>query len=101
MVSNVENRRKMKIELFFEKLAVIILALSMLSCEKLLEADSDMKLKAEDHYSSIGEIYGAFMGLYSSFAKQLKRQLFFSGLKGDLLKPTQNATEDYWLYLSL
>ena len=96
MVSNVENRRKMKIELFFEKLAVIILALSMLSCEKLLEADSDMKLKAEDHYSSIGEIYGAFMGLYSSFAKTAEKTIILSGLKGDLLKPTQNATEDYW-----
>ncbi|MEI3153909.1 MAG: hypothetical protein V8S95_01460 [Odoribacter sp.] len=68
----------MKIELFFEKLAVIILALSMLSCEKLLEADSDMKLKAEDHYSSIGEIYGAFMGLYSFFAKTAEKTIILS-----------------------
>lgn len=86
----------MKIRLFFEKLTVTVLALSMLSCEKMLEADSDMKLKAEDHYSSIGEIYAAFMGIYASFAKTAEKTIILSGLKGDLLQPTRNATEDYW-----
>ncbi len=86
----------MKIRIFFEKLALVIMALSILSCEKLLKTDSDMKLKAEDHYSSIGEIYGAFMGLYASFAKTAEKTIILSELKGDLLKPTQNATEDYW-----
>ena len=86
----------MKIRLFFERLTVTVLALSMLSCEKMLEADSDMKLKAEDHYSSIGEIYAAFMGIYASFAKTAEKTIILSGLKGDLLQPTRNATEDYW-----
>lgn len=74
----------------------MVIALSMLSCEKLLDADSDMKLKAEDHYSSVGEIYGAFIGLYTSFRNTAEKTIVLSGLKGDLLQPTRNAPEDYW-----
>lgn len=86
----------MNIKLFFKRLTVGLMALSMLSCEKMLETDSDMKLKADDHYSSIGEIYGAFIGLYASFAKTAEKTIILSELKGDLLEPTRNATEDYW-----
>lgn len=86
----------MKIRVYFERLAVVVLAFSMLSCEKLLETDSSMKLKAEDHYSSVGEIYGAFLGLYASFTQIAEKTIILSELKGDLLEPTQNAPEDYW-----
>lgn len=91
-----KKEEKMNIRLLFQRLTVTVLALSMLSCESILETDSDMKMKAEDHYSSIGEIYGAFMGIYASFARTAEKTIILSGLKGDLLEPTQNATEDYW-----
>lgn len=72
------------------------MALLLLSCEKLLDANSDMMVKAEDHYTSIGEIYGAFIGLNTSFREIAEKTIVLSGLKGDLLEPTQNAPEDYW-----
>lgn len=83
-------------KVYFMRLTVILLALSMLSCDKLMEADSDMKIKAEDHYSTIGEVYGAFIGLHASFRQVAEKTIILSGLKGDLLQPTQNAPEDYW-----
>ena len=86
----------MKMKVYLKRLTVIGIALVMLSCEKLLDANSDMMMKAEDHYSSIGEIYGAFIGLNTSFREIAEKTIILSGLKGDLLEPTQNAPEDYW-----
>ncbi|MGL5682361.1 MAG: RagB/SusD family nutrient uptake outer membrane protein [Marinifilaceae bacterium] len=86
----------MKIKQLFKNIALTLLACSMMSCDKMMGVDSGSKLEADDHYSSLGEIYGSFMGIYASFAQTVENTVILSGLKGDLLQPTNNAPEDYW-----
>lgn len=86
----------MKMKLYIQRLMALTLVFSMLSCEKMMQSDSSMKIEAEDHYSSVGEVYSAFMGLFASFSKVAEQTIILSALKGDLLQPTSNAPEDYW-----
>lgn len=72
------------------------LALMMMSCEKMLDVDSTNSINAEDHYSSTGEVYGAFIGLSAAFTNVAEQTVVLSELKGDLLTPTENAPQDFW-----
>ena len=85
-----------KMKLYTRQIAGLFLALTVMSCEKMLDVDSTTSIKAEDHYSSTGEVYGAFIGLAAVFSNVAEQTVVLSELKGDLLAPTQNAPEDFW-----
>lgn len=85
-----------RIKLHIRQTLGLFLALMMISCDKMLDVDSTTSVKAEDHYSSTGEIYGAFIGLAGAFTKVAEQTVILSELKADLLVPTENAPEDFW-----
>lgn len=51
-----------KMKLYIRQIAGLFLALTVMSCEKMLDVDSTTSIKAEDHYSSTGEVYGLLSG---------------------------------------
>lgn len=74
----------------------MVLSLSMTSCENMLRVDPTTGLNAADHYSSTGEIYAAYLGLTASFNKVAEQTLVLAGLKGDLMRPTSNAPQEFF-----
>ena len=85
-----------KIKIHIAQALILLFALFSISCEDIMSVDSTSSLPTEDHYSSLSEIYGAFIGLSSSFAQVAEQTIILAGLKGDLMKPTANAPEEFW-----
>lgn len=65
-------------------------------CDRMLEAESDMGLKEDNHYKTPDEVYAAFLGIQSTVQQTADQTIILSELRGDLLQPTQNAPEDFW-----
>lgn len=85
-----------RMRLYMKRILGMVLILSVCSCEKLLDVDTSTTLGVNDHYSAPGEVYGAFIGIAGSFMKVADQTIILSELKGDLLKPTLNASQEFW-----
>lgn len=71
-------------------------AMAFSSCEDLLKTDPLTSVNAEDHYTIQSELYAAYIGIAGSFVQVAEQTIILTGLKGDLMRPTNNASEDLW-----
>lgn len=71
-------------------------ALGLSSCEDILNTDPVTSLNAGDHYSIQSELYAAYIGIAGSFVEVADQTIVLAGLKGDLMRPTNNASEEFW-----
>ncbi len=84
-----------KIRLYTKTLLGLLL-LSFSACESIMDVEMPDALDAREHYSSSGEIYGAFIGINAAFTKVAEQTVILAGLKGDLMEPTSHAPESFW-----
>lgn len=85
-----------KWRLYITRMAGLFMICTFMACEDTMVVDPVNAMNAEDHYSETGEVYAAFIGLSATFRNLTEQTLILSELKGDLLRPTVNATEDFW-----
>ncbi|MDR1756756.1 MAG: hypothetical protein LBR65_07360 [Culturomica sp.] len=83
-----------KIKLYTKILPVLLLSFS--ACESMMDVELPDALDAGEHYSSSGEVYGAFFGINATFTKVTEQTILLAGLKGDLMEPTSFAPESFW-----
>jgi tetratricopeptide (TPR) repeat protein len=81
---------------YTQSLLVGLLLFSFSGCEEIMKIDLNTGMNAEDHYSSTDEVEGAFIGLIAAFNKVAEQTLILAELKGDLLRPTSYAPEEFW-----
>ncbi|MDR1274713.1 MAG: RagB/SusD family nutrient uptake outer membrane protein [Odoribacteraceae bacterium] len=81
---------------YIKSLLAGLLLFSLSGCEEIMKVDLNTGMNAEDHYSSSNEVEGAFIGLIAAFNKVAEQTLILSELKGDLLRPTSYAPEEFW-----
>lgn len=86
----------MKIRTYITQALVFLLILFSTSCDKMMTVKPSTSLSADEHYNSRAEIYAAFIGLSGLFADVAEQTIILAGLKGDLMKPTGNAPEEFW-----
>ena len=73
-----------------------LLCVINISCDSLLDIDSDEFLPSDEHYTEANEVYAAFIGIASGVQKVAEQVIIVPEVRGDLLTPTSNATEAFW-----
>lgn len=73
-----------------------ILALAGASCEEFFNPEADLLLPGEENYSDRSNIYASYMGLLASLQELADDHIVLTGLRGDLMMPTDQAPDKYW-----
>ncbi|GAB6011662.1 hypothetical protein [Viscerimonas tarda] len=75
-------------------LIFILLGLSITSCDDFFGVNPDDKLLGEDYPSTLTELYSGYMGVAAKAQTVADQAIYLEGLRGNLLEPTQNATNE-------
>ena len=72
----------------------IVLAITLLSCEKYFHPEQDLVIKNENMFTSWEEYRSVGLGLYALQQNLFKQIIILGELRGDLLNITENASPD-------
>ena len=64
------------------------------SCDDFFNVEPDDVLLEKNYPGSVAEIYSGYMGVSAKVQAVADRAIFLEGLRGDLMEPTQNSTDD-------
>ncbi len=70
--------------------------LLMPGCEDFFQVETDDTLLENNHYKLPPEVYSTFIGVSAVFQEVADHTIILSELLSDLVKPTSNASQDYW-----
>ena len=87
---------KTKIYRFQIMLMAWMIGMACLSCDRFFISDKSLVLDEEDHYSEIGEVKTAFLGIMATFRDAAEHNILISELMGDLTYPTDEAPQEVW-----
>lgn len=87
---------KLNIQRLIYAVLLPLVAVMAVSCDRVLNTESDLGLKEENHYKTPDEVYAAFLGIQTTVQHTADQTVILPELRGDLLQPTQNATENFW-----
>jgi len=72
----------------------LFLGLTLFSCHDFFNAGSNDVLMEEDYPTNLSELYGGYWGMAAKMQAVADQAIFLEGIRGDLLEPTQNASND-------
>ncbi len=74
--------------------AFLFLGLIFASCDDYFDVGSENVLTDDDYPKDLSELYGGYMGISAKVQAVADQAIFLEGLRGDLLEPTRNASND-------
>jgi starch-binding outer membrane protein, SusD/RagB family len=87
-----------RIYLKLRKIALVsIFGISVMllsGCSSFFNPDNDATLSNDDYINSLSELYSGFLGMSAAVQNVADQSIYLEGLRGDLLEPTNNATEE-------
>ena len=75
-------------------MASLLFGLSLVSCDDFFNPGAADLAEEEPSYENLAELRGGYWGIAAAVASIADQAIFLEGLRGDLLEPTQNATND-------
>jgi hypothetical protein len=73
-----------------------LIPLLCLSCDDFFALNTDDTLTEDQNYTELAELTSGFIGVAATFHDVVDHTVIISGLMGDLMTPTTNASDDYW-----
>ncbi len=75
-------------------IAILALAMSVVSCDDFFDVNPDDKLLGEEYPSTVTELYSGIMGVAAKVQDVADHAMYIEGLRSDFLEPTANATDE-------